>query len=436
MIHTNTFFTSNWNFTEDESELKSKFQMINIAIILSSFGLFFGIVSNIFKGIGGLIPLEVFLLSINILLCFLLRYKKNALSFVSVVETGQFTFLFLFLIYVSEPSQLKHIWIFTYPIVLLYFQSEKSAKYWLTFMISMLLVIPLQPFVDVFYTFFQVVYLSVVLLIISVIIYFYKRKMDEAKATILEQQQELKKKVDELTAKDKLLSQQSKLAVMGEMISMIAHQWRQPLSTVTLSISDLQLKNMLGTEVDEEYRDKTLQEISDTVVYLSETIDDFQTYFAPNKELTYLTITELVDKAINFTKARLEGSNIDLQFSFKSDAKIATYANELIQVILNILNNAIDELIEMKHQNPCICIDIKDNTESYILSIEDNGNGITQENIHTIFEPYYSTKGKNGTGLGLYMSEMIMEKQFNSKIEIKSSKSGAHFSMVIPKKLS
>jgi len=436
MMNANSFFTSNWHFNEDETELKSKFQMMNIAIMLSSVGLMFGIMSNIFKGIGGLIPLEVVLLSINILLFFLLRYKKNSLSFVSIIETGQFTFLFLFLLYVSEPSQLKHIWIFTYPIVLLYFQNEKSAKYWLAFMVSMLLVVPIQPFFDVFYTMFQVVYLSVVLLIVSVIIYFYKRKMDEAKATILEQQQELKSQVEELTAKDKLLSQQSKQAVMGEMISMIAHQWRQPLSTVTLSISDLQLKNMLGKEVDEEYRDKTLQEISDTVVYLSETIDDFQTYFSPNKELSHVTITEIVEKAINFTKARLDGSNIELKFSYESDEKIATYANELIQVILNILNNAIDELVEKKHSNPCICIDVKDNPDNYILSIQDNGNGISKENIDTIFEPYYSTKGKNGTGLGLYMSQMIMEKQFNSKIEIHSSDNGACFSMEIPKKLS
>ena len=435
MLKINDFFTSAWEFSEEELDLKSKFQMINVALILSSFGLFVGIISNLIKDISGLIPLELFLLFINVMLFFTLRYCKKSFKFVSMIETVQFTFLFLFLVYVSEPSQLKHIWIFTYPIVLLYFQNEKNATYWVVLMVVMLMAVPLQPFVEVSYSIFQVSYISVVLIIISVIIYFYQKKMDEAKGLILKQQEELKIKVNELTQKDKLLSVQSKQAVMGEMISMIAHQWRQPLSTVTLSISDLQVKKLLGTKIEEEFFDKTLQDISDTVVYLSDTIDDFQTYFQPNKEINTVSINELVQKAINFTKARVEGTNIAIIFDSKIDEEIQTYSNELIQVILNILNNAIDELLELESDNLTISITLKDVHHSFYLSIEDNASGIDSENIESIFEPYYSTKGKNGTGLGLYMSQMIMQKQFNSKIEVSSSKNGSIFSLRVPKKL-
>ena len=435
MLNINDFFTSAWDFTEEELDLKSKFQMINVAFILSSFGLFVGIISNLIRDISGLIPLELFLLTVNIALFFTLRYCKKSFKFVSMVETIQFTFLFLFLVYVSEPSQLKHIWIFTYPIVLLYFQNERNATYWVSFMVIMLITVPLQPFVEVSYSLFQVSYISVVLIIISVIIYFYQKKMDEAKSLILKQQEQLKLTVNELTQKDKLLSVQSKQAVMGEMISMIAHQWRQPLSTVTLSITDLQVKKLLGTQIEDKLFDKTLQDISDTVVYLSDTIDDFQTYFQPNKEINSISINELVQKAINFTKARVEGTDIVIIFDNEIDEEIQTYANEFIQVILNILNNAIDELVELKRDDLTITITLKDVHHSFYLSIQDNANGIDTENLESIFEPYYSTKGKNGTGLGLYMSQMIMQKQFNSKIEVSSSKNGSVFSLRVPKKL-
>jgi C4-dicarboxylate-specific signal transduction histidine kinase len=267
---------------------------------------------------------------------------------------------------------------------------------------------------------------------------FYQEKMDEAKDLIFNQQEQLQQQINELIQKDQLLTVQSKQAVMGEMISMIAHQWRQPLSTVTLSISDIQVKRMLGNALNEEQLDDTLQEISDTVVYLSETIDDFQTYFNPNKNINTISIKELLNKAMNFTQPRLKSSKITitLTLDIQKDEIIETYINELIQVILNILNNAIDELEKIESREPLVEITLVDEDDSFVLTIRDNANGIESENIDSIFEPYYSTKGKNGTGLGLYMSQMIMQKQFNSKIEVSSSSEGSAFSMRVPKKLS
>ena len=122
MINKINFYTSGWNFSKEESELKSKFQMINLAIVLSSAGLITGILSNIINAIPNLAMLEFALLGMNLILFILLRYKKESLKLVSLIETGQFTLLFLLLMYISEPVQLKHIWIFTYPLLLLYFQ--------------------------------------------------------------------------------------------------------------------------------------------------------------------------------------------------------------------------------------------------------------------------------------------------------------------------
>jgi len=243
------FFTSGWTFSEDESELKNKFQMINIALVLSSVSLLFGITANIVRNLPTLVPFETVLLFANTILLFLLRFNKKYFELVSITMTLQFSFLFLLLVYISKPDELKHIWIFTYPIVLLYFRNDKNAIPWVAVMVVLLMIAPVQPFIHVAYSLFQVTYISFVLIIISIIIYFYQKKMDEANTLIVEQKNMLKQQLAELTNKDKILTIQSKQAVMGEMISMIAHQWRQPLSTVTLSISNLQVKKLLDQEL-------------------------------------------------------------------------------------------------------------------------------------------------------------------------------------------
>ena len=438
-VELSSFFTSGWLFKEHERELKSRFQMINIGLTLSSLGLSYGIIVNIIENISGLISLELSLIVVNIILFVTLRIYRESFENVSLILTAQFTFLFLFLIYVSEPSALKHIWLFTYPIVLLYFQKTKNGIYWLIFMIIMLIIIPIQSFVDVKYSFFQMTYISFVLMIVSVIIYFYQVKMDEARNLILQQQDmlrsfnvELAEQVSELKEKDQLLTTQSKQAVMGEMISMIAHQWRQPLSTITLQITNLHIKRALSKKIDEEEIDKTLREISDTIIYLSDTVDDFQTYFHPRKEVSKIEIHELIQRAINFALPRVDKSGIDIVLERIDDIIITTYINEIIQVILNILNNAIDAFYEIDIKGPKILITLKCVNKSLLISIKDNANGIDEKNVEYLFEPYFSTKGKNGTGLGLYMSQMIMQKQFGSKIDVKTSKYGSTFIIKIP----
>jgi len=431
------FFTSSWTFDDSELELRSKFQMMNIAIMLSSMGLVYGIIINFVREIPNLITFEVFLLSVNVILFFVLRRSRNSFNYVSLIITVQFTFLFLFLIYSSEPDALKHVWIYTYPIILLYLQNKMDAIYWVVITLFFLLTAPLQPFVEVSYSFFQVSYIGVVLIIMSIIIQFYKLKMDEARGLVLTQQVLLKKQIEELVQKDQLLSTQSKQAVMGEMIEMIAHQWRQPLSTVTLNISNLQVKKLLGNKIEEKALDKALEDISDTVVYLSSTIDDFQTYFRPIKELSDIEVHELIQKAVNFVLPRLKNTKIYIEVDNpnKKEIYLKTYMSELIQVILNIVNNAIDALIITNLQNPNIVISVEEKRESIVIIIKDNAGGIKEEDIAKIFEPYYSTKGKNGTGLGLYMSQMLVQKQFNGNIDAISSDDGSYFSVEIDKVL-
>jgi signal transduction histidine kinase/ABC-type nitrate/sulfonate/bicarbonate transport system substrate-binding protein len=246
-------------------------------------------------------------------------------------------------------------------------------------------------------------------------------------------EQTVQEKIDELLQKDKLLTIQSKQAVMGEMISMIAHQWRQPLSTITLQISNLQIRKMMGKLESESEYEEALEKISETIIYLSETIDDFQTYFRPDKKHTTVEMHELLHKVNNFVIARVQKKGIDVQVQESHSIIAKVYVNELLQVILNIVNNAIDALEESLKENKKVIMGVEDKQEELCIKIEDNADGIAPENIEKLFNPYFSTKGKNGTGLGLYMSKMIIEKQFLGKIEVETSSEGTIFIIKIPK---
>nr|CAI78771.1 hypothetical protein [uncultured Campylobacterota bacterium] len=458
------FFTSGLKIEESSNDLKSRYQMVNIALVLSSISLIYGMVGNYLRDVSGLIPLELFLLSVNSFLFFALRRYEKSFEYVCLIVTAQFSFLFLFLVYTTEPTALKHIWLFTYPIILLYFQRNKNGLYWLVFMLLALIIAPLQNFVEVQYSLYQITYISFVLIIVSAIVYFYKLKMDEARELILQQQalvldfnkkleeqvkektfklQELndilemnvQDKIEKLIEKDELLTTQSKQAVMGEMISMIAHQWRQPLSMITLQISNLQITRLLGNQVSDDELYKTLTKISDTIVYLSDTIDDFQTYFHPNKEVSEINIFELLQRAINFSEPRLKSHHVEIVIEDRNNKVIVqTYVNELLQVILNILNNAIDVFTERETQKAKVSMKVENQEEIIKIYIEDNAGGINEEHLPRIFEPYFSTKGKNGTGLGLYMSQMIIEKQFGGEIKVQSSSESTTFIVEIPKK--
>jgi signal transduction histidine kinase len=243
----------------------------------------------------------------------------------------------------------------------------------------------------------------------------------------------VQEKIEILIQQEKLITTQSKQAVMGEMISMIAHQWRQPLSSVTLRISNLQLKRMLGEEVGEKEIEETLTSINETVVYLAQTIDDFQTYFRPNKEKQVVEVQELIRKVVTFIRPRMKETHIELIILETESFSFETYINEAVQVILNLLNNAVDALVVSTKERKRITILLENMPQSVKIVISDTADGISEENIKHIFEPYFSTKGKNGTGLGLYMSQMIMQKQFDSEISVQSSHEGTTFELTFPK---
>ncbi len=259
--------------------------------------------------------------------------------------------------------------------------------------------------------FILTIILSAILLILSVnLSIILKRKFESYK-------KEINDNLEYITKQNETLAHQSKMAAIGSMINNIAHQWRQPLSIILSTSTSMDLKKQMGILSDDDFK-KDIKHINDATNYLSNTIEDFRTYFSKNKEKTNFSIKEVVDATLNIVKPQLKNKNIKV-INNTNDLKTYGLKNELIQVIINLINNAKDELEKKKIEEKYIFIDSYKENDEIILTIIDNAGGIPEEIKEHIFEPYFTTKHQTqGTGIGLYMAEEIITKHLNGLIDI------------------
>ncbi|WP_072682000.1 ATP-binding protein [Arcobacter sp. LA11] len=248
------------------------------------------------------------------------------------------------------------------------------------------------------------------------------------------------KQINQSEEKNNILAQQSKLAAMGEMIGNIAHQWRQPLSLITTTASGIKLNYEIGA-LDKEKVDNYTSKIINSAYYLSDTIDDFKDFFKPNKNKKYFKISNAFERTFTLLNSQFINNNISFIKNIE-DIEIYGFENELIQVLINILNNAKDELINKKDQKLFIFIDVFFKDNNVCICIKDNAGGIEDSVINRIFEPYFTTKHQSqGTGIGLYMSEEIVSKHMKGKLSVQNvdfeyehiNYKGAEFKIVINK---
>lgn len=239
--------------------------------------------------------------------------------------------------------------------------------------------------------------------------------------------------------KEKQMMEQSRLAQMGEMMSMIAHQWRQPLGAIGSATTFIKIQSeKYNLEKNNEKflflsaLNRKLASIEEYVYFLSTTIDDFRTFFKQNTEKELVLLTTPIEKALQMIEASLVSKNIKILKYYECNNPIKVYQNELVQVILNILKNSEDNFIEKKTSQPCIIISTHKNDSTYSIKIEDNGGGILDEFLPKIFEPYFSTKlEKNGTGLGLYMSKVIIEEHHQGELRATNVQDGILFEIIL-----
>ncbi len=239
----------------------------------------------------------------------------------------------------------------------------------------------------------------------------------------------------QLKEKEELMLAQSKNAAMGEMISMIAHQWRQPITAISMSanniIADIELE-----ELDSETTKKVAKNIADQTQYLSKTIDDFRNFFKEDKTIVEFKIKDFIKEIETIMLASLKNNSIDFVVNLKEDITLSSYKSELLQVFINIIKNAKEALVEKNVENKFIQVDIEEKEDEILISVLDNGGGIEEENLSKIFTAYFSTKNDyNGTGLGLYMSKIIIEKHLKGSIFVRNKDKGANFVIRIKKNL-
>ncbi|MEA3383067.1 MAG: ATP-binding protein [Campylobacterota bacterium] len=238
---------------------------------------------------------------------------------------------------------------------------------------------------------------------------------------------------DELKDKEQIMIAQSRHAAMGEMISMIAHQWRQPIAVISMGANNIMVDIELDMVTNEELED-IAKDILGQTQYLTKTIDDFRDFFKPKKDKELFFVKDIFEEALKVIGKSLENNDIELIKDCKYDKEIYSYSRELLQVFINIIKNAKEVLIDNSTKDATISISCGKSEDNMVLiKIEDNAGGVPIEIMDKIFEPYFSTKDeKTGTGLGLYMSKTIIEKHLNGLLTIENSDKGACFKIKLP----
>jgi PAS domain S-box-containing protein len=232
-----------------------------------------------------------------------------------------------------------------------------------------------------------------------------------------------------------IIIEQSKATAMGEMISMIAHQWRQPLQAIAILIQKLPLEKLIDGNISDETLNTVVDSVEKKLSYMSKTIEDFRSFFNPNKEKETIYASEFVEKIRDMMAYSFKVDNINFTIKYENDLKIDIHINEITQVFLNIINNAKEAFDQKNMEIKNINLEFYQQNDNIVFEIADNAGGIPNGIIKKIFEPYFSTKkNKNGTGLGLYMSKTIIEKTGHGILSVSNTENGACFRIVLPVK--
>lgn len=239
--------------------------------------------------------------------------------------------------------------------------------------------------------------------------------------------------ITELKYKDAILISQSRYAAMGEMIEMIAHQWRQPLNALALIIQKISKYKDTGN-LTNQILTKSINKSLVLIYGMSDTVDDFRNFFSPEKERETFSLSTEIDKACSLIDPILREYSIECELNLDENVFVQGYRNEFLQVLLNLLANAREALLRNNIKNPKIIITVKEIENFSLLWVEDNAGGVPENIINNIFNPYFSTKEKSsGTGLGLHMSKTIIEDHMKGRLNVRNTNNGVCFEIMIEK---
>jgi signal transduction histidine kinase len=216
---------------------------------------------------------------------------------------------------------------------------------------------------------------------------------------------------------------------MGEMIGNIAHQWRQPINALGLLLANIKDAYEFG-ELNREEMSRQMETGNRLIQKMSATIDDFRDFFRPNKEKAPFRLAKVVAEVKSILGASLAHHGIFLDEQVSVDVNALGYANECAQVLLNLVNNAKEALVERKVAGGVIRVSVGMEDGMAVVRVADNGGGIPEDVLPKIFDPYFTTKPQ-GTGIGLYMSKIIVENNMGGRIEARNVEGGAEFAIFV-----
>lgn len=256
----------------------------------------------------------------------------------------------------------------------------------------------------------------------------------QTEAELIELNHSLEQRVAEATStaleQERMMLHQSRHAAMGEMIGNITHQWRQPLSALSLLLQNVQYDSILGP-MDSERLEGPLSQASGLIEKMSSTIDDFRNFFQPGEGISSIDICDCVVRTLSLMEASLKHEQISIVINLNSKGRVRGRSNELGQSFLNLLANAKDALVQNRTEDRKIWVDASDVDGHVRIRIGDNGGCISKGLMERMFDPYYTTK-KSGTGLGLYIARRIITQHFNGSIDCNNVEGGVEFVVMLP----
>jgi signal transduction histidine kinase len=384
-----------------------------------------------------------------------IKLKHNEKNFYTIFRVVLF-FGFLAalsLVILISQSPMRFIWFTTVVYIMFYMLGKREG--WLWAAVIALILISIFSYDSTIFGLNKKEFFTWIfnMFIILVVVNWYEKIKEEAIAkqkdtqALLEQEvarktsqlqeinnnleERINQEVEKNRNREQIMLHQTRLAQMGEMLSMIAHQWRQPLAAISATSSTIELKANRN-KLDNNDIQKKAHAISHYSQHLSKTIDDFRNFFKPNKEKTETTYDEIISSVLGIMETSLKNKNIHLIKNLNCHDTFSTYPSEIKQVILNLITNAEEALLETMVEEPYIKIVTYIEEDQYILEVSDNAGGISAKNIEYIFDPYFSTKeGKDGTGLGLYMSKTIIEEHCGGILSVSNDENGAVFKIYL-----
>jgi len=394
--------------------------------------------------------------------------KRDYLAIVRIVFAGAIA-ASIFLLVNHPENPIRFIWISTVIYMVFYLFERREASYWILGTAVLMFVLFFLQVNGLKISLVNFLVWMISIIVVLMIAHWYAEIEEEASQQLLHAKnmladeveaktQELKVRQNELEKKtlqlqmlndtleeqirikteknlqqQEMLFRQARYAQMGEMISMIAHQWRQPLNAIATMNATIKLKNEMNM-CDQDFLEEKTRLISDYVHHLSSTIDDFRNFFRLDKHQVVKSVSGIIEDTLRLSKNALESKNIRIVRMEKcKDCKVLTYPNEVVHVLLNLLKNAEDAFRIKAVNEPVITIRTMKNNGYVQIEVEDNAGGIEEEVMEKIFDPYFTTKEESdGTGLGLYMSRTIIHDHCGGRIEVSNIKEGACFKLFLP----